>query len=257
MEEELRDKKAQKEYYNMIDFVANAQQGIPKICPCGSITKETVDEDDTYDYLPGKRYFICKDFENDGLHFRQPWVTAIHEEVERLKERTTKRFSTAGRGTTGGTGSASHRDGTRGNVVTDLLKELAALPKDSQLQGEGPPVEQALPRIEVKSHDDGETDNVEILPQIRIAEPTTETFPATVEGNWSQDEDDMNKEEDEIEEGELVEKRGVPSKVSTVKGRRQNVGLVNKSKKKTIVQAKDLKFGGRQGQQKKTSVRKL
>ncbi|WZZ75434.1 hypothetical protein YC2023_086804 [Brassica napus] len=110
MEEELRDKKAQKEYYNMIDFVANAQQGIPKICPCGSITKETVDEDDTYDYLPGKRYFICKDFEvctvinlvifmvhiltnvylflqNDGLHFRQPWVTAIHEEVERLKER--------------------------------------------------------------------------------------------------------------------------------------------------------------------------
>lgn len=194
-------------------------------------------------------------------------------------------------------------DGTRGNVVTDLLKELAALPKDSQLQGEGPPVEQALPRIEVKSHDDGETDNVEILPQIRIAEPTTETFPATVEGNWSQvygnqhlnsaesselnkddevnivvspsrfsprldleqedgefeqkDEDDMNKEEDEIEEGELVEKRGVPSKVSTVKGRRQNVGLVNKSKKKTIVQAKDLKFGGRQGQQKKTSVRKL
>ncbi|KAG2292507.1 hypothetical protein Bca52824_039176 [Brassica carinata] len=92
MEEELRDKKAQKEYYNMIDFVANAQHGIPKICPCGSITKETVDEDDTYDYLPGKRYFIRKDFENDGLHFRQPWVTAIHEEVERLKERYPRRM---------------------------------------------------------------------------------------------------------------------------------------------------------------------
>ncbi|KAF2544474.1 hypothetical protein F2Q68_00030385 [Brassica cretica] len=86
MEEELRDKKAQKDYYNMLDFVANAQQGIPKLCPCGSITKETVDEEDTYDYLPGKRYFICKDFENDGLHFRQPWVMAIQEEVERLKE---------------------------------------------------------------------------------------------------------------------------------------------------------------------------
>uniref|UniRef100_A0A0D3CJV8 Myb-like domain-containing protein n=1 Tax=Brassica oleracea var. oleracea TaxID=109376 RepID=A0A0D3CJV8_BRAOL len=65
MEEELRDKKAQKDYYNM----------------------ETVDEEDTYDYLLGKRYFICKDFENDGLHFRQPWVTTIHEEVDRLKER--------------------------------------------------------------------------------------------------------------------------------------------------------------------------
>ena len=63
MEEELRDKKAQKDYYNMVDFVANAQQGIPKLCPCGSITKETVDEEDTYDYLLGKRYFICKDFE--------------------------------------------------------------------------------------------------------------------------------------------------------------------------------------------------
>ncbi|KAL0835339.1 hypothetical protein Bca101_087228 [Brassica carinata] len=87
MEEELRDKKAHKDYYNMLDFVANAQQGIPKLFPCGSITKETVDEEDTYDYLPRKRYFICKDFENDGLHFRQPLVMTIQEEVERLKER--------------------------------------------------------------------------------------------------------------------------------------------------------------------------
>ncbi|KAF3538965.1 hypothetical protein F2Q69_00019989 [Brassica cretica] len=47
IEDELRDKKAQKDYYNMVDFVANAQQGIPKLCPCGSITKETVDEEDT------------------------------------------------------------------------------------------------------------------------------------------------------------------------------------------------------------------
>ena len=51
MEEELRDKKAQKDYYNMVDFVANAQQGIPKLCPCGSITKKTIDEEDTYDYF--------------------------------------------------------------------------------------------------------------------------------------------------------------------------------------------------------------
>ncbi|WZY69211.1 hypothetical protein YC2023_001451 [Brassica napus] len=109
MEEELRDMKAHKAYISMVDFVAEAQQGIPKLCPCGSITKETVDEEDTYDYLPGKRYFICKDFEicdscsslfvccltnfhyfvwqNDGLHFRQPWVTGVTEEVERLKLR--------------------------------------------------------------------------------------------------------------------------------------------------------------------------
>ncbi|KAG5382168.1 hypothetical protein IGI04_033638 [Brassica rapa subsp. trilocularis] len=87
MEEELRDMKAHKAYISMVDFVAEAQQGIPKLCPCGSITKEPVDEEDTYDYLPGKRYFICKDFENDGLHFRQPWVTGVTEEVERLKLR--------------------------------------------------------------------------------------------------------------------------------------------------------------------------
>ncbi|KAL0700808.1 hypothetical protein Bca4012_056930 [Brassica carinata] len=63
MEEEQRDKKAHKAYYDMLHFVANAQQGIPKLCPCGSITKEFVDEEDTYDYLPGKRYFICKDYQ--------------------------------------------------------------------------------------------------------------------------------------------------------------------------------------------------
>ncbi|XP_048593732.1 uncharacterized protein LOC125577071 [Brassica napus] len=87
MEEELRDMKARKDYYNMLHYVADAQQGIPQLCPCGSITKEVVDEEDTYDYLPGKRYFICKDFENDGLHFRQPWVMGMQQEVERLKKK--------------------------------------------------------------------------------------------------------------------------------------------------------------------------
>ncbi|KAF8089044.1 hypothetical protein N665_0519s0002 [Sinapis alba] len=87
MDEERRDMKAHKEYYTMLDFVANAQQGIPKLCPCGSITKEFVDEEDTYDYLPGKRYFICKYYENDGMHFRQPWVMGVQEEIERLKQR--------------------------------------------------------------------------------------------------------------------------------------------------------------------------
>ncbi|KAF3520903.1 hypothetical protein DY000_02063653 [Brassica cretica] len=65
MEEERRDMKAHKAYCDMLDFVANAQQRIPKLCPCGSITKEF----------------------NDGLHFRQPWVMGVQQEVERLKER--------------------------------------------------------------------------------------------------------------------------------------------------------------------------
>ena len=63
MEEELRDMKAHKAYISQVDFVANAQQGIPQLCPCGSNMKRTVDEVYTYDYLPGKRFFICKDFE--------------------------------------------------------------------------------------------------------------------------------------------------------------------------------------------------
>ena len=63
MEEEQRDMKAHKAHYDMLFAVADAQHGIPKLCPCGSITKEFVDEEDTYDYLPGKRYFICKDCE--------------------------------------------------------------------------------------------------------------------------------------------------------------------------------------------------
>ncbi|KAF2561296.1 hypothetical protein F2Q70_00014698 [Brassica cretica] len=87
MEEELRDMKAHKAYYNMFHFVSDAQQGIPKLCPCGSITKEFVDEEDTYDFLPGKRYFICKDYQNDGMHFRQPWVMGGQQEIERLKQR--------------------------------------------------------------------------------------------------------------------------------------------------------------------------
>ncbi|KAL0747617.1 hypothetical protein Bca101_029619 [Brassica carinata] len=91
--------KAHKDYYNIFYAVADAQQGIPQNCPCGSITKELVDEEDTYDYLPGKRYFICKDYEvyaltmvimflqNDGLHFRQPWIMGMQQEVQKLKRK--------------------------------------------------------------------------------------------------------------------------------------------------------------------------
>ncbi|CAH8367432.1 unnamed protein product [Eruca vesicaria subsp. sativa] len=63
MEEEQQDKKAHKAYYDMLQFVTDVQKSIPKLCPCGSITKEIVDEEDSYNYLPGKRFFICKDYE--------------------------------------------------------------------------------------------------------------------------------------------------------------------------------------------------
>ncbi|CAH8320349.1 unnamed protein product [Eruca vesicaria subsp. sativa] len=57
MDEEQRDMEAHKAYYNRLQYVADAQQGFPK-----SVL-------------------------NDGLHFRQPWVMGVEEEVEWLKLR--------------------------------------------------------------------------------------------------------------------------------------------------------------------------
>ncbi|CDY62863.1 BnaAnng18340D [Brassica napus] len=34
-----------------------------------------------------EKYFTCKNFENDGFLFRQPWVFGVQEEVERLSKR--------------------------------------------------------------------------------------------------------------------------------------------------------------------------
>ncbi|KAF3514174.1 hypothetical protein F2Q69_00007753 [Brassica cretica] len=36
--------------------------------------------------LPGKKYFTCINFENDGFHFRQPWVFGVQEEAEKLRK---------------------------------------------------------------------------------------------------------------------------------------------------------------------------
>ncbi|KAF2604621.1 hypothetical protein F2Q70_00026952 [Brassica cretica] len=80
IEEELRDMKAHKAYYNMLHFVANAQQGIPKMCPCGSITKES----------SMKRIHMTTSLGKDTSYaktMRQPWVMGMQQEVERLKER--------------------------------------------------------------------------------------------------------------------------------------------------------------------------
>ena len=78
-----------------------------------------------------------------------------------------------------------------------------------------------------------------------------------VEDLEKQYEEDTNHVVEEIEEGELVEKKEVQPKTEVAKRRRKIPTLGNKSAKKSIVRAKDLKFVGRQGQQKKSSVRKL
>ncbi|KAH0898700.1 LOW QUALITY PROTEIN: hypothetical protein HID58_048268, partial [Brassica napus] len=188
-------------------------------------------------------------------------------------------------------GSVAIDGNARGrNVVTDLLKELSALPIN--------PFMQNGVRLEMASQEEDVMDSIETS-RIQIVEPTTESFSAAGEGNWSlvsgkqpgvsmgspkfpkdddvtllgspsrfsplldleqevedlekQYEEDTNHVVEEIEEGELVEKKEVQPKTEVAKGRRKIPTLGNKSAKKSIVRAKDLKFVGKQGQQKKSS----
>nr|VDC84484.1 unnamed protein product [Brassica rapa] len=60
-------------------------------CPCGGTIINEVSWDPKYptdfDTLPGRKYFTCINFENDGFHFRQPWVFGVQEDVEMLRKR--------------------------------------------------------------------------------------------------------------------------------------------------------------------------
>ncbi|KAG2251290.1 hypothetical protein Bca52824_081426 [Brassica carinata] len=64
----------QKEYVSMLRYVADSEYGIPKRCACGGRMIDEVRENEEYDTLPGKRFFTCKNYEADGLHYRQLWV---------------------------------------------------------------------------------------------------------------------------------------------------------------------------------------
>ncbi|KAG2276869.1 hypothetical protein Bca52824_059424 [Brassica carinata] len=56
-------------------------------CMCGSRIINEVRGKEEYDSLPGKRFFTCKNYEDDGLHFRHPWVFGVQEEIESLTKR--------------------------------------------------------------------------------------------------------------------------------------------------------------------------
>ncbi|CAN6846611.1 unnamed protein product [Brassica oleracea] len=180
--------------------------------------------------------------------------------------------------------------GQGGNVVSDLLRELAALPTGSHLQ-----VEKQTVQVE------GVTS-----PRLTISEPITESFidseesglglvsgkahsshtaQRTEQGSTSVphrdgglsidvspsrfspllevDEDDDEVLEDaineveETEDGELIEDKATLPKQENGRGRRAAGANSHKSAKKKIVRAKDLKFGGKQGQLKRSSLRKL
>ncbi|KAG2244026.1 hypothetical protein Bca4012_057917 [Brassica carinata] len=86
-EEDFRHSKRQHEHINMLSFVADSEYGIPKRCLCGGRLINEVRENEAYDSLPGKRFFTCRNYEADGLHYRQPWVIGVQEELERLTKR--------------------------------------------------------------------------------------------------------------------------------------------------------------------------
>ncbi|WZZ72598.1 hypothetical protein YC2023_083968 [Brassica napus] len=85
--EEIRETKRQKEYIDMVGYVADSENGIPTRCPCGGTIIHEVRGKDDYNTLPGKRFFTCKNYEADGLHYRQPWVIGVEEHIERLSKR--------------------------------------------------------------------------------------------------------------------------------------------------------------------------
>ncbi|KAG2293171.1 hypothetical protein Bca52824_039840 [Brassica carinata] len=85
--EERRNSKSQKDHINMLSYVSDSEYGIPRRCPCGGRIIDEVRRKDDYDTLPGKRFFTCKNYEADGLHYRQPWVIGVQEEIERLTKR--------------------------------------------------------------------------------------------------------------------------------------------------------------------------
>ncbi|CDY47862.1 BnaCnng15580D [Brassica napus] len=92
--EEHNQMKALKTPNEMHGFVVDVECGIPTSCPCGGRIINEVSRDPKYrtdfDTLPGRKYFTCINFENDGFHLRQPWVFGVQEEVAKLRKRVYK-----------------------------------------------------------------------------------------------------------------------------------------------------------------------
>ncbi|KAF8109158.1 hypothetical protein N665_0102s0066 [Sinapis alba] len=87
--EERREMKKLKKHFNMLGFVVDAQYGFPTRCPCGGEIMEDAFPNPKYpsnfDTLLGSRYFTCKSFKDDGLHFHQLWAFGVEQEVQCLR----------------------------------------------------------------------------------------------------------------------------------------------------------------------------
>ncbi|KAG2297430.1 hypothetical protein Bca52824_044099 [Brassica carinata] len=85
--DERRDTKRKQEYFDHLYNVADSAYGMPTRCPCGGRIIDEVRVKEEYDTRPGKRFFSCINYEADGLHYRQPWVIGVQEEMVRLRKR--------------------------------------------------------------------------------------------------------------------------------------------------------------------------
>ncbi|KAG2312664.1 hypothetical protein Bca52824_024221 [Brassica carinata] len=69
-------------YMEMVYLVNDSDFGILERCPCGS---QIIIQISTEAGAIPKKYFVCKDFKNDGLHRKKEWTEAIEDETRRLK----------------------------------------------------------------------------------------------------------------------------------------------------------------------------
>lgn len=60
--DERRDMKARKAHYDTLHFVTDSMQGIQERCVCGQRLLRERAPAEVFDYLPGKRFFTCKNY---------------------------------------------------------------------------------------------------------------------------------------------------------------------------------------------------
>ncbi|KAG2244629.1 hypothetical protein Bca52824_093518 [Brassica carinata] len=61
--EEMRDRKRQMKHIEMLGMVADSEHGIPSRCACGGRMIDEVRCKEEHDYLPGKRFFTCTNYQ--------------------------------------------------------------------------------------------------------------------------------------------------------------------------------------------------
>jgi len=65
--EERRSMKAHKAHFDTLHFVTDSMQGIQERCVCGQRLVRERAPAEVFDYLPGKRFFTCKEYKVSEL----------------------------------------------------------------------------------------------------------------------------------------------------------------------------------------------